>query len=141
MANEEYAATVSATVIDFPGSRRGSGEPPGGDELEARVVRVESDMKEIKTDLKTLVSESAHLRGVVSSLATKDDVHALARGVSEMNGRLQMMPSAASFGELKGRVDSLPTTTKFATLLGIAVAIVTLIAKWPEISVLLGLGK
>lgn len=138
MANEEYAATVSSTVIDFPGVRHGGGGPPGGSELEARVSALEGRFERIDGKLDTILTDVAVMK---STLATKDDMHALASGVSGMNGRLQMMPSAATLGELKGRVDSLPTTGKVAALLGIAVAIVTLFTKWPEISVLLGLGK
>ena len=60
--------------------------------------------------------------------------------VAEMKGRLSAMPTAATFGdlkgtvgELKGRVDSLPTTARIASLLGIAVAFLTLVAKWGDI--------
>jgi len=111
MADPKYSGYNPEKVIDLS-SRRKSGDPPppGDGELEARVIRVESDLKEIKGDLKTLLRETA-----------------------EINGRVQMMPSAAAFGELKGRVDVLPTTTKIAALLAIAVAILTIIGKWPDL--------
>lgn len=57
----------------------------------------------------------------------------LINDVAYMKGRLESAPSAIAFGELKGRVDSLPTTAKMASLIGIAVAFLTLVAKWGDI--------
>ncbi len=100
--------------IGSGGLSSGSG---GGtfDGMEARVKRLEDDMSEIRKDLKTLLIDSA-----------------------EMKGMLKGMPSAQSFGELKGRVDSLPTTAKVATLLGILGVLVTIATKWVELKTMFG---
>ncbi|WP_105430187.1 hypothetical protein [Neorhizobium sp. T6_25] len=46
----------------------GSGEPPGGDELDSRVQKLEGDLKEIKGDLKALVKDVAEIKGRVSAM-------------------------------------------------------------------------
>lgn len=53
-----------------------------------------------------------------------------------IKGKIEGLPSASAFGELKGRVDSLPTTARVATLLSIAVAVITIAARWVEITAL-----
>jgi hypothetical protein len=83
------------------------------DDMEQRVKALEEGMKEIRGDLKSLLQNTAEIKGKVDGL-----------------------PSAYEFGQLKGRVDSLPTTGKVAALLGIAVAIITIITKFPEIATL-----
>lgn len=52
-------------VIRHDGS---GGEPPGGDQLEARVRKLEDDMKEIKGDLKTLLKDSSEVKGRLAGM-------------------------------------------------------------------------
>lgn len=109
----------------FPFRRGEQGEPAerslksgggGGtyDDMEARVKALEEKFGQIDAKLGSIGNDLAYIKG-----------------------KFEGMPSASAFGELKGRVDSLPTTTKVATLLAIAVALVTLLTKWPEISTLI----
>lgn len=70
MANEEYAATVSATVIDFPGSRRDGGEPPGGDELTTRVSSLEKRFDRFEGKLDALVKDVSEIKGRLTAMPT-----------------------------------------------------------------------
>lgn len=49
---------------------RGSdkGEPPGGDMLEQRVIHLENDMREVKSDLKLLRQDVAEMKGKLAML-------------------------------------------------------------------------
>jgi hypothetical protein len=87
------------------------------DPMEARVAILEEGFKRIELKLDKLVES-----------------------VAEMKGQLSAMPSAETFGEiqhalgkLEGRVDSLPTISKMAGLIAIAVGVLALLAKWPEL--------
>jgi hypothetical protein len=93
----------------------GGGDNTSGGGMEERVKALEDKFDKIDTKLGTIGTDIAFLRG-----------------------KFEGAPSAKDFGELKGRVDSLPTTTKVATLLGIAVAIITIVTKWPDLRTLLG---
>jgi maltose-binding protein MalE len=75
-----------------------------------RVKRLEDDLKEIKSDLKSLLQNS-----------------------SEIKGKIDGLPSAYEFGQLKGRVDTLPTMAKISALVAFAVGILSVISKWSEI--------
>lgn len=109
--SENTYSHANTSVVEMTGEPfKGGREPPGGDDMRERVERLENDMSEIKSDLKTIM-----------------------RDLSEMKGRMSQMPSAKDFGELKGRVDGLPTTAKIASLLAIGVAALTIILRWGEI--------
>lgn len=84
------------------------------DDMEARVKRLEDDMKEIKGDLKSLLQSSAEIKGKIDGL-----------------------PSAYEFGQLKGRVDTLPTIAKITGLLSIATAVIVVLNNWSVIKALL----
>lgn len=101
----------SSANVTYIHQDKGGRQPPGGDDLEARVSRLEGDMSEIKTDLKAIRGD-----------------------LSYMKGKFESAPNARDFGELKGRVDSLPTTAKLAALLAIAVAVITILNNWDKIS-------
>ncbi len=88
----------------------GSREPPGADELETRVKRLEDDMREIKGDLKALLQSSAEIKGKIDGLR-----------------------SAFDFGRLTARVDALPTIGKLATMLGMATALIAILNNWASI--------
>lgn len=60
---EPYVATNNDDV-----SSKGSGNPPGGGELEARVKRLEDDLKEIRSDLKTLLRDSSEVKGKIGGM-------------------------------------------------------------------------
>ncbi|WP_226552950.1 hypothetical protein [Celeribacter naphthalenivorans] len=44
------------------------GEPPGGDMLEARVLRLEDDVKEIRTDMKDVRDRLSRIEGKIGML-------------------------------------------------------------------------
>ena len=48
----------------------GGGPPGGGDDLGHRVAALESDVKEINADLKTLVKDMAEIKGRLSQMPT-----------------------------------------------------------------------
>ena len=70
MAKSPYTRFDPEKVIDLAPGYKGGGEPPGGTEMEARVKRLEDDMKEIKGDLKTLVKDIAEMKGRLSAMPT-----------------------------------------------------------------------
>lgn len=116
MSDEQRKGFDSSSNVSYPArwQRRGA-RPPGDNDLEARVKKLEDETGDIRRDLKALLVDSA-----------------------EMKGMLRGMPSATAFGELKGRVESLPTTSKVAALLGVAVALVTIATKWNELTATFG---
>lgn len=72
----------------------------------------------------------------VTALENKVDglLTSIASDVAYLKGKSEGAPNARDFGELKGRVDSLPTSAKMATYLAIAVAVITILNKWPALS-------
>ena len=87
------------------------------DPMEARVAILEEGFRRIELKLDQLVES-----------------------VAELKGQLSAMPSAETFGDinrslgrLEGRVDGLPTISKIAGLIAIAVGVLALLAKWPEL--------
>lgn len=112
MAADDYGNVQSATIHQLPGTeRRDGGEPPEGDQLEARVRALEDKFDKIDGRLASIGNDMSYLRG-----------------------KFESAPDAKDFGELKGRVDSLPTTGKLATLLGIAVAAITILNNWDKVT-------
>lgn len=80
------------------------------DGMEARVEALEKKFDRIESKLDSIGTDMAYIKG-----------------------KLEGMPSAAAFGELKGRVDSLPTTAKVSAIIGVAVGLVTLVTRWPDV--------
>lgn len=85
--------------------------------MEPRVSALENDMKEIRSDIKTLLID-----------------------IAEIKGMMRAAPTAKDFGELKGRVESLPTSARVASIVAIATALITLLLKWKEIAAVFGYG-
>jgi hypothetical protein len=106
------------SVVDISeAKRRGLNSGDGGgtfDDMEHRVKLLEGDMKEIKGDLKSLLQNTAEIKGKIDGL-----------------------PSAYEFGQLKGRVDSLPTFAKLSAALAIVVAVIVITNNWSAIKLLL----
>jgi hypothetical protein len=90
----------------------GGGGNDGG--MEARVSALEKKFDKIESKLDSIGTDMAYIKGKIEGL-----------------------PSAATFGELKGRVDSLPTTAKVATIIGIAAGLVTILTRWADIIAIL----
>jgi hypothetical protein len=96
-----------------PHSLKSGGGDGTFDDMEPRVAALEKGFERIERKIDGLVTD-----------------------VAEMKGQLKAMPTAISFGELKGRVDSLPTTAKISALFGIAVAVITIVTKWQDVTAL-----
>lgn len=110
MAKPTLVITPSNDGYVPPASLQSGGGGGTFDGMEARVARLEDDMKEIKGDLKSLLQSSAEIKGKIDGL-----------------------PSAYEFGQLKGRVDSLPTLSKIATLIAIATGVLAILNNWSAI--------
>lgn len=120
------------------------------DAMEARITRLESDMSEIKSDLKLLLIGFAEIKGALKGMASAEALGELKASVSEMKattasaealadlkgtvGELRgTMASGAALAEPKGRVDSLPTMAKMNSTIGIATAVIVILNNWSVI--------
>ncbi|MBK3510747.1 hypothetical protein [Pseudomonas sp. MF6747] len=72
-----------AEVIDRAdrNERKGGGEPPGGNELESRVVALEKTSQDIR---EKLVRVETKLEGIESSMATKAEIAAVGTMIAEL---------------------------------------------------------
>lgn len=73
MADEKGQINSGATVHSLAGRRRLRGGGDGGTVdgmLEARVARLEEDMKEVRSDLKAIRIDLAEVKGRLSSMPT-----------------------------------------------------------------------
>jgi len=95
-------------------------------DLERRVTTLEADIK-------TLLQDTAEIKGLLRAMPTSADVKDLKAEIGELKGRVAGLPSAVEFGELKGRVNSLPTTAKIASIASVAGAIIGIVVKWQDI--------
>jgi hypothetical protein len=132
MSKIDYASYHPENVVDLQRYQRG-GEPPGGNDMEARVATLEKKFDKMESKLDTIGTDMAYIKAKLDILPSNQAL--LDRVVTDMayiKGRLESLPSAQSFGELKGRVDSLPTTAKIATIISIAIGVFTLITSWNE---------
>lgn len=59
----------SASIADVDGSTSDGGGPTF-DDMEARVQRLEDDMKEVKSDLKALRVDVAEMKGMMKAMPT-----------------------------------------------------------------------
>jgi hypothetical protein len=103
------------SVVDISEAKRRSNLKSSGgdgtfDDMETRVKVLEDGMKDIKSDLKTLLMSTAKIEGKIGAL-----------------------PSAFEFGQLKGRVDSLPTFAKLSAMLGMFSAAIVILNNWSAI--------
>ncbi|MEO5806910.1 hypothetical protein [Devosia sp.] len=100
-------------------SRSGSmGKGGGGmDGTEVRLKRLEEDGKEIRSDLKSIMTTLAEMKGTLSGLATKGEL-----------GEVKV-----AVAKLEIRVEKLPTMGRVSLLLGICVAAITIVVRWSEL--------
>lgn len=109
MSNQARGFDSSANVAYIHGGPQGAGQPPGGDDLEARVRTLEKDMTDIKVMLGRI---DERLTGMAGNLATKADV-----------------------AKIDGKLDAKLGVWQFLPVIAGAVA---LILAWPKLSALLG---
>ena len=84
------------------------------DAMERRVQILEDDMREVKTDLKAVLIDTAEIKGTLKGMPT-------AAAFAELKGAV---------GELKGRVDALPTMAKMNSAIGLATAVIVVLNNW-----------
>ena len=127
MADKDFAGYQrTGKVINLP-DRMGNNEPPGppiglpsngGDgNMDVRIKRLEDDVKEIRTENRSILAGVNDLKVSMASISAKVD----------------SLPSSIEFGYLKGRVDSLPILAKIASLFAIAVAAIVILNNWTNI--------
>jgi hypothetical protein len=92
MASNVLPMTPGLSGAKFSGGGRGDG--PEGPKLEQRVTKVEGDIAEIKSSL----------RSIEDSLL-------------EIKTELKLLPKAGEIGEIKGKLSLMPTTWQLVGLL------------------------
>lgn len=102
--------------------------PTGGDggnddDMEARVKRLEDDMKEVKGDLKTLLVTSAEIKILLQSVSSKSDVESAKAGLSDR------------ISSIEGQAKHMLTFWQFLIVVG---ALLAIILRWPEFFKLIG---
>lgn len=107
----------SRTETDKSAPLQHGGGGGTSDGMEARVKALEDKFEKIDGKLDKLVEATSGLRA----------------DIAFVKGKLDAMPSSETLGALRGRVESLPTIPKVAGLLAIAVAVFTIIDKWPVV--------
>lgn len=75
---KQQAAVIDQTEMN---ERKGGGDPPGGNELEARVVALEKTSQEIR---EKLVRVETKLEGIESNMATKAEIAAVGTMIAEL---------------------------------------------------------
>lgn len=115
-----------SNIAHIHGGPRGG--PPGGDQVEARVAKLESDM----TDIKVLLGKiEVRLDSIDRNMATKVDLSESERRINEKIAAVDTRVGRTE-GELK-------RTLGVWQFLAIMIAVVGVIVKWPLISAALGL--
>lgn len=70
MSDPSRGFDSTSKIAHIHGGPRDSGNPPGGDQLEARVRRLEDDVKDIKADLKAVRLDVAEMKGRLNAMPT-----------------------------------------------------------------------
>lgn len=102
---------------------KGGGGDGTFDDMEARVKALEDDMKEIKSDLKKLLIDTAEVKGRLSAVAMKSDIEAI---------KGDILPKVTDLsGQMKG-------TLGFWQFLLVVGGVLAIILRWPELFRLAG---
>lgn len=111
-----------ADELDLPPLKSGDG---GGtfDGMEARVKRLEDDMKEVKGDLKSLLVNSAEIKTLLQSTASKADVESARSSLSDR------------VSGIEGQAKHMLTFWQFLIVVG---GLLAIILRWPELFKLIG---
>lgn len=99
-------------------SSKGNGNPPGGGELEARVKRLEDDMRQ-------LLQDSAEIKATLKHIATKADIESAKSALSDR------------ISNVEGQAKHMLTFWQFLTVTGVFLA---LVMRWPELFRLAGIS-
>jgi hypothetical protein len=87
----------------------GGGGTSGG--MEARIAKLESDMREVKDDTRAIRDTLIRIEG-------KLDLKAGAEAVAEIKGKLDTKASAEAAAEIKGKLDAKASATDLGVLSG-----------------------
>lgn len=93
------------------------------DPMEARVKRLEDDMKEVKGDLKSLLVNSAEIKTLLQSVASKSDIESTKSGLSDR------------ISGIEGQAKHMLTFWQFLIVVG---GLLAIILRWPELFKLIG---
>jgi len=91
--------------------------------MEARVKRLEDDMKEVKGDLKSLLVNSAEIKTLLQSVASKSDIESTKSGLSDR------------ISGIEGQAKHMLTFWQFLIVVG---GLLAIILRWPELFKLIG---
>jgi hypothetical protein len=93
---------------DQRGPIDGDGGQPHPSDMERRVTALATDMREIKADLKRLISDVAEIKRVIP------DVAELKRDIAEI--KRDVLGTKLDVAEIKGRLSQTPTTIQLISL-------------------------
>lgn len=125
MADEGIRPGHSAEVYSFPTGLKSGGGGGTFDGMEARVKRLEDDMKEVKGDLKSLLVNSAEIKALLQSIASKSDLEATKSSLSDR------------ISGIEGQAKHMLTFWQFLIVVGVILGI---ILRWPELFKLVGVS-
>lgn len=121
MAAEIHSLHGDAGQISPP--LQGGGGSGTFDGMEARVKRLEDDMKEVKSDLKSLLVNSAEIKTLLQSAASKSDLESAKSGLSDR------------ISGIEGQAKHMLTFWQFLIVVG---GLLAIILRWPELFKLIG---
>ena len=105
-------------------STSGSGGPPHGPDMQARVAKLEDAFREISVTL-------GRLDVRLGQLASSADLERLRTELVNLAGRIDGKAGAADLAELKGKVGRIPTVP---VLVGMLTIVVIVLRAWPWIA-------
>ncbi len=107
LVSDEALAEFLARSPSTPAAQGGGSGP--FDPLEARVARLEADMREVKANTRAIGDSLIRIEG-------KLDTKASAADLAEIKGKLDSKASAADVGTLSGKLNDKPDTWKVVTI-------------------------
>lgn len=124
LVSDEELTELLARLLSAPAAKGGGGSGPF-DPLEARVARLEADMREVKANTRTIGDTLLRIEGKLDTKASaldladvkgKLDTRASALDLAEIKGKLDFKASAADVGSLSGKLNDKPDTWKVVTI-------------------------
>ncbi len=108
LVSDERLTEFLSKPPNFPTSKGGGGSRTF-DPLEARVAELESDMREVKANTRTISDTLLRIEGKIDSKASAVDL-------AEIKGKLDSKASAVDVGSLSGKLNDKPDTRKVVTI-------------------------
>lgn len=120
-----YGSTVQDALSASTEALKSGGGGGTFDGMEARVKRLEDDMKEVKGDLKSLLVTSAEIKTLLQSVSSKSDVESAKAGLSDR------------ISSIEGQAKHMLTFWQFLIVVG---GLLAIILRWPELFKLIGVS-